>query len=55
MTLESLVWVIVVATALANPPVVISLGNVVSPASAPEESVVKAIKLAPRVPADVFV
>ena len=55
VTLLSSVCVMVVATARSNPPVAISLGSVVSPAAAPESSVVSAIKLAPLVPALVFV
>jgi len=55
VTLLSSVCVMVVATARSNPPVVISPGSSVSPASAPVVSTVSAIKLAPLVPADVFV
>ena len=49
------VWSIVVANALARPPVVISSGSVVSHAAAPVSSVVSAIKWEPLVPADVLV
>ena len=47
--------VIVVDNALSNPFVVISLGNVESPASAPVESDVSAMKFSPTPPADVLV